>query len=217
MQIEISDTIKKAIPKIKLGIISADVIFQKYNKKLWIDINTEIDRIKKLSTEEVKKIPQIAATRKAYSKLGKEPSRYRPSAEALHRRIVLGKEMYQISNIVDTINLASLKTGFSIGGYDADKIQGNIIFDVGKKTDDYQAIGRGKLNIENLPVFFDDIGAFGSPTSDSVRTMITNKTQKILLIVMDFGNDKNFNEKIEAIADDLRLFCDANHLSINIL
>ncbi len=217
MQIKISDNIKNAVPQTRLGIISAKVEYQKFNQNLWDEINKEIERISKFSTEEIKQIPQISATRKAYSALGKEPSRYRPSAEALHRRIVQGKGVYQISNIVDTINLASIKTGYSIGGYDADKIYGKIIFDKGKPNIEYQAIGRGQLNIENLPIFYDDKGAFGSPTSDSQRTMITDKTKNVLLIVMDFGNAPNFEKNLEIIADDLKKYCNANSLIINIL
>jgi len=198
ISVKITPEIKKAAPNLKLGIIQAEAVFEKHNNNLWVKISQQIERISKFSTEEIKKIPQILSTREAYKNLGKEPSRYRPSAEALHRRIIQGKGMYKISNLVDAINLASISTGYSIGGYDTDKISGEITFGKGKKDDEYNAIGRGSLNIENLPVFYDEIGAFGSPTSDSERTMITSETKNILWIVMNFGGHENFEEDLKS-------------------
>ncbi len=109
---------------------------------------------------------------------------------------------------MDTINLASIKTGYSIGGYDYDKIQGDIVFDVGRSDDEYQAIGRGKINVENLPVFRDEIGAFGSPTTDSVRTMITDTTQRVLLIVINFGVKEGFEQDLDLISSLLEKYSD---------
>ncbi len=193
IKVKISDKIKKSVPSTKLGLIYSEVTYQKYNPKLWEHINNTVRQIKEQHTfETIKNIPQILSTRQAYKALGKEPARYRPSAEALFRRIVKDKGLYQISNLVDTINLASLITGYSIGGYDFDKIKGDIIFDVGKPEEEYYGVGRGKLNIENLPVFRDDLGPFGSPTSDSERTKITEQTKRLLLIVINFGDHQNF-------------------------
>jgi DNA/RNA-binding domain of Phe-tRNA-synthetase-like protein len=137
--------------------------------------------------EKVSQHPAIASSRKAYKRLGKDPARYRLSAEALQRRVVKGNQLYQISNVVDCINLASLTSGFSIGAYDAALIEGDIVLGIGKKDEPYEALGRGVLNIENLPVLRDDIGAFGSPTSDSVRTGIQLKTSRILVVYFGFG------------------------------
>lgn len=217
MKIGISKNIKSVCPEIKLGIISANVKFEKYNEKLWQEIDKEFVRISNIKIEDVKDIPQIASSRTAYKMLGKEPARYRLSAEALHRRIIKGKNLYQISNIVDTINLASIKTGYSIGGYDFNKIQGKNIFDVGEKNEDYEAIGRGKMNIENLPVFRDEIGAFGSPTSDSTRTMITEITQEILLVVINFAGHKNFEYDLKLISELFVNYCFGENVGIRIV
>ncbi len=215
--ITVSNTIKKACPMIKLGVIYANVSYQKMNDALWLDINKEIQRISGIQIDSLKAMPQIASSREAYKALGKEPARYRLSAEALHRRIVKGKGLYQISNIVDVINLSSVKTAYSIGGYDLNNIQGNIVFDIGKKDDDYEAIGRGKMNIESLPVFRDETGAFGSPTSDSVRTMITEKTSEILLVVINFGGHENFNNDLELISKLLRNYCSGDNIEFEII
>ena len=215
--IAVSNTIKKACPNIKLGVIYANVIYQKLNDDLWIEINKEIQHISGIQIETVKDIPQINSSREAYKALGKEPARYRLSAEALHRRIIKGKGLYQISNIVDVINLSSVNTGYSIGGYDLNQIEGDITFDIGRAGEDYEAIGRGKMNIESLPVFRDKTGAFGSPTSDSVRTMITEKTLQILLIVINFGGHEKFDVDLELISDFLRSYCSGENIKFEIV
>ena len=207
-KISISSKILDLVPDTRLGVVYGNVRYQKYNDQLWQAIEQEIKRLQQLKIEQIKDIPQIATTRSAYRALGKEPARYRPSAEALLRRIIQGKGLYKISNIVDTINLASIKTGYSIGGYDYDKIQGDIVFDVGRSDDEYQAIGRGKINVENLPVFRDEIGAFGSPTTDSVRTMITDTTQRVLLIVINFGVKEGFEQDLDLISSLLEKYSD---------
>ncbi|MEA3450420.1 MAG: phenylalanine--tRNA ligase beta subunit-related protein [Bacteroidota bacterium] len=216
MKITISKNIKQAAPKIELGIIESDIKFTKFDAELWKMIKKEVEQISEMTSETIKERATIFSTREAYKKLGKEPSRYRPSAEALHRRIIKGKGMYKISTPVDIINLSSMKTGYSIGGYDAEKINGVIKFDKGKADAEYQAIGRGIMNVENLPVFFDETGAFGSPTSDSERTMITDKTQNIILLVMNFGGHKYFEKSLNYISNLLERYCSAENLTIRI-
>jgi DNA/RNA-binding domain of Phe-tRNA-synthetase-like protein len=213
----ISEKVSKAIPNLQLGVISADVSYSDFNKDLWAEIEQETVRIRKMTTEEIKLIPQILSTREAYKALGKEPSRYRPSAEALHRRLIKGNDVYQISNLVDTINLSSLITGYSIGGYDETTIQGEIIFDSGDAKTKYQAIGRGIMNIEKLPVFYDEKGAFGSPTSDSTRTMTSEKTTKLLLIVLNLGGHPNFEDELEIICDKIIKYCGGRNIETKIL
>ncbi len=213
----IDNEIKRLLPDLILGVIEAEVSYAGNNESLWKEFELLINNVRQNhTTSSIKEIPQIRSTREAYKKLGKEPSRYRPSAEALLRRIVQGKNPYQISNIVDTINFVSVKTGYSIGGYDASKIQGQIIFKKGG-SEEYNAIGRGRLNIENLPVFYDQKGAFGSPTSDSVRTMINSDTQNVLLIVMNFGGHKNFENDLNFFADTLQKFCFAKNITKDII
>lgn len=215
-KIQIPEEIYKAIPNVKLGAISADVTYEKKNEDLWKKITEEANKVSKMTTEEIKQIPQILSTRQAYKALGKEPSRYRPSAEALHRRLIKGKGMYQISNLVDTINLASISTGYSIGGFNEDKITGEITFKAGDATTKYEAIGRGIMNIENLPVFYDEIGAFGSPTSDSTRTMITDDTKKLFLIVLNLGGHPNFENELKQITEMIELYCSGKNIEVKI-
>ncbi len=185
--LNISPDLRKRLPMLRLGCIQSDVRIEPSGdpiKNLAVEIISKIP--KALTIDTISQKPTIKATKEAYRILGKDPSRYRPSAEALTRRVVGGKGIYEINNIVDILNLVSLDTGFSIGGYDAEKIQGDIEFGIGKPNEPYEAIGRGELNIENLPLFRDELGAFGSPTSDSLRTMVTENTTLFLMVIIDF-------------------------------
>ena len=165
------------------------------------DFNTLIDKahlelIDELEVKNEKEFEVIAETRAAYKLCGKEPSRYRPSAEALLRRLRTKRSLYQINNVVDMINLSSMTTKFSIGGFDLNKIEGNIECDIGNSAP-YAAIGRGSLNIEFMPGLKDDIGFFGTPTSDSERTMVTPSTTELLLIYYDFNGHPSLEPALD--------------------
>jgi len=214
-KISIGTELKSKCPNLRLGCIEADVNVFDISNELLTEMNNQIQQIgQSLSIESISKIPSIAASRKAYKVCGKDPARYRLSAEALLRRVVSGKGLYHINNVVDQLNLVSITTGFSIGGYDADQIQGNIVFGIGKTDEPYSGIGRGELNIENLPVFRDDLGAFGTPTSDSSRTEVKGNTSRFLMILIDFGGDHLLNEALQLAERLLKNYCNANGFEI---
>ncbi len=186
--ISVSDELCGHIPGLVLSCIESDVIVQEGDEDLWNVINKKTEELAAgLSIEDISSLPAIAASRKGYKACGKDPARYRLSAEALLRRTIQGKGLYRVNNVVDLLNLVSITHGFSIGGYDADKIDGEVVFGIGTSNEPYYGIGRGELNIESLPVFRDRKGAFGTPTSDSVRTSVTNHTSRFLMIIISFG------------------------------
>jgi DNA/RNA-binding domain of Phe-tRNA-synthetase-like protein len=131
-------------------------------------------------------LPAVATTRAAYKALGKDPARYRPAAEALLRRVVQGKGLFRVSNVIDVNNLLSLESGFSIGTYDAARLVPPLVFRRGRTGESYEGIGRGALNLEGLPVLADLTGPFGSPTSDSVRSMVVTTTTRITMVIIGF-------------------------------
>ena len=145
------------------------------------EVETHIRTTCKL--EDINKFPPIQATRQAYKRLGKDPNRYRPSAEALRRRILRELPLYKIDTLVDIINLLSIQSGYSIGGFDAGKIDGDLVLGVGREGEIYHGIGRGELNIAGLPVYRDNQGGVGTPTSDEERTKIDMNTGKLLMII----------------------------------
>jgi len=210
VDIIISDKLKQVCSNIRLGVIQSDIKYEKKNKLLWYEIKQAVSQIKNsLSQNQIAELSVIRHTRDAYLALGKEPARYRCSAEALLRRVIQGKELYQINNAVDIINLISLLFYFSIGCYDYNKLTEPIVFDIGKEKENYQAIGRGMMNIAHLPVFRDSRGAFGSPTSDSERTMVTSMTKNILVAIIDFNGDNSLEETLENTVFYLKQYANA--------
>ena len=131
--------------------------------------------------------PVILATRRGYKALGKDPARYRGSAEALLRRVISGKGLPQINAVVDVINLVSVESRMPIGLYDSARVQGEVIFRAGRAGETYKGIGKYDLNLEDLPLFADAEGPHGSATSDSERTMVTAETTRVLAIIVAFG------------------------------
>jgi DNA/RNA-binding domain of Phe-tRNA-synthetase-like protein len=203
LKITVSNDLAIKVPELQLACIECDVKMQSINEELWNEIQQKIVEMNtKLQIEDISKIPAISASRKAYKVCGKDPLRYRLSAEALLRRVVNRNEIYQINNVVDLLNLVSISTGFSIGGYDADKIEGDIVYGIGKPNEPYTGIGRGELNIEGMPVFRDSIGAFGTPTSDSERTSVSLQTKRFLMIIIDYAANPQLAEAT-AFAKDL--------------
>jgi len=217
-KIILSPELKDRCPNLRLACIEADVIVARSNSALLLEIDQQIKQFSEtLVIEEISKVSAIEASRKAYKACGKDPARYRLSAEALLRRVVSGKGLYQISNVVDQLNLVSITSGFSIGGYDADQIQGDILFGIGRPNEPYSGIGKGELNIENLPVFRDELGAFGTPTSDSQRTEVTFQTKHFLMILIDFGGDNQLPDACKMAIGLLKKHCNATNITDFIL
>ena len=193
-EIKVSQEIKNACPVFAGAAVYAAVKNTAYCDGLWKEINTFTEDLTTTTQmADIKLQPVIAATREAYKRCGKDPGRYRPSAEALRRRLMRGIPLYQIDTLVDLINLVSLRTGHSIGGFDADKIQGNHLeLGIGKAEEPFEGIGRGILNIEGLPVYRDSFGGIGTPTSDHERTKMDVGTTHILAIVNGYNGKEDY-------------------------
>ncbi len=208
IQIAISDEIYHVCPEFAISAIQCKVKNMPYNEKLWQEIRAFSEKfVSDTPLNQINKLPNIVETRKTYKLLGKDPNRYRPSAEALCRRIVRGIPLYQIDTLVDLINLISMKSGYSIGGFDADKIDGNLILGVGKTNEKFEAIGRGLLNIEGLPVYRDNIGGIGTPTSDEERTKISLETTNLLMVINGYSGEKGLEEGTEYAKELLNKYC----------
>lgn len=192
INIEVSKDIRDVCPQFIGAALSTQITNTEYSPALWQEIaRFEKEYRQTYTTDSLKEHPAILATRQIYKRCGKDPSRYRPSSEALIRRMLKGHELYQINTAVDLINLASIRFGYSIGGFDADKIQGNqLILGIGKAEEPYEGIGRGPLNIEGLPVYRDREGGIGTPTSDHERTKLSTTTENILALVNGYDGNK---------------------------
>ena len=194
IHIKVSDEIKHACPDFAGAAIYAKV---------------------KNTLDSIKDMPAIQATRTAYKKCGKDPSRYRPSSEALCRKILRGIPLYQIDTLVDLINLVSIRSGYSIGGFDADKIQGDtLVLGIGKADEPYEGIGRGELNIEGMPVYRDAVGGIGTPTSDNERTKMELGTTHLLAIINGYSGQEGLKEAVEYMQTLLREYTDSDGGSV---
>lgn len=125
-------------------------------------------------------IPTVKAVRTIFHKTGVDPTRYRPSSEALLRRVVKGKGLYFINSAVDVVNYFSLKTLLPMGVFDANLVKPPVEFRAGREGETYQGVGRDVLNLAGFPLLADAEGPFGSAVSDSVRTRVTEKTTGLL-------------------------------------
>ena len=203
-EIKVSKEIKDACPVFAGAAVYAVVKNTAYSEGLWQEIDAFTKQLTSTTQmEDIKHQPVIFATREAYKRCGKDPGRYRPSAEALRRRLMRGIPLYQIDTLVDLINLVSLRTGHSIGGFDADKIQGtHLELGIGKAGEPFEGIGRGVLNIEGLPVYRDSFGGIGTPTSDHERTKMDLGTTHILAIVNGYNGKEGLQEAVEMIQTD---------------
>ncbi len=215
-QIILSEEITKVCPKFRVAAISCEVKNTAYSEALWLVIENELEVLKALRVDQANKLSTIQATRQVYKQLGKDPNRYRPSGEALRRRIVKGDGLYQISTLVDLINLVSLKTGYSIGGFDEQKIDGKeLTLGVGRAGEIYHAIGRGLMNIEGLPVYRDQVGGIGTPTSDEERTGIDMNTQHLLMLINGYDGSELLKDAAKYAIELLNKYATPTNLLIH--
>ena len=218
IQIALSSEIKTACPELKVLAIACRVKNSPSDVALWQEIAAEEAAVKATCRiEEINKWAPIQATRTAYKRLGKDPNRYRPSAEALRRRILRDLPLYRIDTLVDLINLVSIRSGYYIGGFDADKIEGDLTLGVGREGELYQGIGRGVLNIAGLPVYRDQVGGIGTPTSDEERTKISMETTSLLMIINGYSGSEGLKEAGDYALDLLRRYSSAENVEVSVI
>src|SRR5215472_756760 len=202
MNITIDADLKKKCPRTALGCLTARVKTEPSSVTLVADMNQRELEIQELPFPRgVLESPEVEAVRKAYKALGKDPARYRGSAEALLRRIVAGKGFPQINSVVDVVNLVSVESRLPVGLYDAAHVSGGVVFRAGRAGETYKGIGKYDLNLEGLPLFTDDQGPHGSATSDSERTMVTPQTTGILAIIVSFGGPEGLDRWTRRMSD----------------
>lgn len=213
MNIIVSQEIENVCPGFVGAAVEARVVNTPFSPELWKEIHALEDKFRnELTTESLKELSGIAATRRVYKACGKDPSRYRPASEQLIRRMLQGKELYQIDTLVDLVNLASIAYGYSIGGFDVDKFVGDTLtLGVGKEGEPYEGIGRGMLNIAGLPVYRDAIGGVGTPTSDNERTKMTLQTTHLMVLINGYdGNEERVADNARFIQELVRKYCQSD-------
>ena len=210
--------LKQKCPRIALGFLTARVAARETAAELSKEMKAREDEILELpEPRAVLESPRILATRTGYRALGKDPARYRGSAEALLRRILSGKGFPQINAVVDIINLVSVESRLPIGLYDLVHVKGDIVFRAGRAGETYKGIGKYDLNLEGLPIFCDEEGPHGSPTSDSERTMVTPATQQVAAIVVSFGGTEGLATSCERMSELLQEYAEGGDVHVEIV
>ena len=132
------------------------------------------------------------------------------------RRVIAGKGLPRINNVVDVINLVSVESRLPVGLYDLAHVQGDIVFRAGRAGETYKGIGKYDLNLEGLPVFCDAAGPHGSPTSDSERTMVTLATKHVIAIIISFGGADTMKRSGQQMTELLQKHASAKNIQLEI-
>ncbi len=215
--IKIDESLKERCPEAALGLLQCKVEVVKSPEGFLALLNEKIADLAEVELSQANKREKIQSTRKAYKALGKEPNRYRCSAEAMCRRIAKERGLYYINNVVDINNYLSIKSGYSMGTYDLTRTEGQIIWMRAPEGTAYQGIGKDILNIEFLPVLFDVQGPFGNPTSDNTRAMITDATKEILLVYYCFDDGAELEELLAEAKELLEKYAAGRDFELQIL
>jgi DNA/RNA-binding domain of Phe-tRNA-synthetase-like protein len=217
ISVKIDSSISSITPEFHMAIMTCDVLV-KESKDLDVriqDIEKEISST--IDIKDVVNLDVIIDGRNAYKAYGKDPSRYRLAVESLYRRLSKGQSLYRINNIVDIGNLLSILTRKSVAVLDRDQIQGDIVVRLGSSDDQYFGIGRGKINVTNIPLYEDTIGPFGSVTSDTERTMIRPTTKRILVFIISFSGKEVLEEDLQKAIDLYQTYGFATNIDSTIL
>jgi DNA/RNA-binding domain of Phe-tRNA-synthetase-like protein len=218
MKVTIDAKLKAKWPRTALGCVTARVEAGATPAALLDEMKKREDEIQKLPFPRgVLESPQVETARKAFKALGKDPARYRGSAEALLRRVVAGKGVPQVNAVVDAINLVSVESRLPVGLYDLGHVVGEIVFRTGVAGETYKGIGKYDLNLEGLPLFADTAGPHGSATSDSERTMVTAATKEVLAVIVSFGGAENLDRWTQRLGALLQQYASGSEIATRIV
>ncbi|MGJ7923247.1 B3/B4 domain-containing protein [Neobacillus sp. LXY-4] len=204
MEIQLSANICSIIPNFKIGVIHYDQIavgespqmvkgrLQLFQESIYFDL---------LDGKSVTELEGIREWREIFKKAGKDPNRYRHSAEALYRRVQKQNYLQPVHSAIDLNNFFSLEYQVPIGIYDAEKITGDVTIRIGGDNEVYLGLNGRENSVHNLIISADGEGPFGSPFVDSVRTSVTTATTHALQIVYlrPSLETKKANELIESL------------------
>jgi DNA/RNA-binding domain of Phe-tRNA-synthetase-like protein len=185
MQLQLDEGLRDRIAGVTFGMVTIrGVTVSERNERLWSHIETLSRRLaSEFTLERLAEDPRIAAVRGLQKSFGFDPARYRPSSEALLRRVLKGQGLHQVNSAVDVNNLCSLEWLLPMCIYDLRNVQGQPRVRIGQPGEEYPGIGRQMFQVENKVIIADESGIMGSTVSDSERTKVTTDTTDILLAI----------------------------------
>jgi DNA/RNA-binding domain of Phe-tRNA-synthetase-like protein len=216
--VTIDDGVRQKCARVALGCVTGMVQAHTSPDALTGELAAAAQKIAGLAEPKaVLESAPIMGTRRGYKALGKDPARYRGSAEALLRRVISGKGLPQINAVVDVINLVSVESRLPIGLYDLEQVKGDVVFRAGRPGETYKGIGKYDLNLESLPLFADAEGPHGSATSDSERTMVTAETTRVLAIIVSFGGSESLDTWAQRMIALLEQYADGRDFAVSVV
>ena len=202
------------LPGVKLGAVEADGVHVVPGNQKLAQLLAEVCERKRrdFTLESLAEEKSVRDVRAMFRAWGMDPSKYRPSSEALLRRVVQGKGLYRVSNVVDIGNLGSIETGWPFGCYDRSQIHPPIEFRHGALGEKYEGIGKQTWHLQGRPLLADPQRPFGSPISDSTRSMITESARDILVVLyVPVGvPDASIEMAMKRLGERLTLFAEAS-------
>lgn len=211
IDVTIDSRIRTIAPSLCIGLVTCDVAVSESPPALWGQYHAAAAKALVTGASFFQAI-EFVALRNLIRHLGKDPSRYRGSAEALYRRLIQGKELYRINSVVDVNNLVSLETRHAVGTYNVAAMAGPIEFRPGRPGERYKGIGKLEYDLEGLPVFADESGPFGSPFSDSERTMVLPTSSTVCMAIIACSGPSGIPEALAHAADLLTQFAAAENV-----
>jgi len=208
MEIRIDESLDGSV---RLGVLTLDGVTVRATDPA---LDAEVDRYcaelrERYGGGKSSEVPGAADARTLYKALGLDPTKTRPSNEALLRRALKGQSLYRISSLVDALNLSSLREQLPFGLYDLDRVEPPVTLRKGAPGEGYEGIRKGEVHVEGRPVLVDAQGPFGNPSSDSARTMIRLETTRAL--VTCYGpvscRPERMEEVLDRTRDTLTRFC----------
>lgn len=203
-------------PEIRLGCLRFTARVREPDERFWSEMEeTYLPQVRAaIDGKGWSEIPGVRGSRLMYKAFGRNPGRYRVSSEALMRRVRRSDPLYRINSVVDVNNLISVQSGLSVGSYDLEKVQGDIVMRRGAAGETYPGIGKDAIDLENLLVLTDDFGAFGSSMSDSTRSMVTLETRDVLVVLHCFENDMDLPALLEETKTAFETYADAQNVEM---
>ena len=215
VKFSISQEIRQLWPDTVLGIVRYKARIEPSGEALLqVFEQTIAELAAKYDMPDIAQLPHVQSTREAYKALGKSPTEYRCAAEAMLRRIAKGNGLYKINNCVEVNNIISVRSGYSIGSYDLQHLEGDVELRRAPDTAHYPGIGKGSVNIEHLPVLYDAAGAFGNPTSDSQRAMLENGDCQVAMVIFSFDGAAGLQPWMDSAQELLKTYCGAEILEV---
>ena len=214
--VSVDPALYSVYPQIRLGCLRFTAEVREPDERFWTEMEeTYLPEVRAaIEGKGWSEIPGVRGSRLMYKAFGRNPGRYRVSSEALMRRVRRSDPLYRINSVVDVNNLISVRSGLSVGSYDLDRVQGEIVMRRGAAGETYPGIGKDAIDLESLLVLADDLGAFGSSMSDSTRSMVTLETRDVLVVLHCFEDDMDLPALLEESKSAFETYADAQNVEM---